>query len=187
MVSQLTFKALIPLSFTALFLVVAGCSNTNSIPSGPPSMSSETYGAEPAAEYDIDEIRAALAQYEFTPFTLALVGEAESPEGELKLDPNVATDVAFCRNYSAKGMQTRVGSDFWKDSVEYDRKLEQHLVTLVTDPKDVQWLTWQAEDMYAYARDYARNSNNAFAALNFNFGGHSEVCSEFAKSLPPSE
>lgn len=147
----------------------------------------ETRSAErDLPEPDWDKIESALSEYDFTPFTLALVGEAERPEDGFELDPQSATDIAYCRNFAKKGLQSRVGSDFWKQSLNYDRQLERHLTTLVSESIHVQYLTWQAQGMYMDAIDFAR-TGDAAAAMNFNFGGHSKKCSEFASTLPKIE
>lgn len=167
-----SIRRIIGLLFVAS--LVAACSTP---------ISSERSSVETPAEPDWAVVEDALAQYEFTPFTLALVGEAERPEEGFKLDETVATDIAYCRNFAQQGMQSRIGSDFWKRAREYDRKLISRLGELVSDPEQVEWLTWQAEGMYAEAINVARNGDAA-AAMTFNFGGHSKACSEYAATLP---
>jgi len=125
-----------------------------------------------------------LARYPQTPFTLALLGEADVPEGGNIPDPQSASDVAYCAFLMRRaGLSARTGSEFSNQNLARARTFETHLQTFVGSRIDRERLLERAEATFYAAIQYARSSNNAQAAMNFNFGGHQSACLGLSETL----
>lgn len=126
---------------------------------------------------EIEDIAATLEKYEWTPFTLSLVGEAPIPKELALPDMQSATDVAYCELLLERdAYQTRIGSDFSKRALEAKNGFRSILRELVIEPGHAEQLVTGAAGLFESAVDYARSSSNPQAALYFNFGNHKQRC-----------
>lgn len=125
-----------------------------------------------------------LARYPQTPFTLALLGEAEVAEEGNIPDPQSASDVAYCAFLMRRaGLSARIGSEFSNRNLARARTFDTHLRTLVRSRRDREMLLERAEATFYGAIRYAQSSNSPQAAMNFNFGGHQSACLALSETL----
>ena len=124
-----------------------------------------------------------LARYPQTPFTLALIDEAERPEGGFAPDMSNASDVAYCTYlYERASRSASPTSDFAKNNRDRAKQMKERLLELTGSAADADALIARSESTYSKAISMGRSGNNA-ALMAFNFGGHAAACREASATL----